>query len=89
MDVKKGCLSQFLKKKKDSESEDSGLSSTEDFALEEDGDGWDEHSESLFREEARKWLAINAQSLFSLEVSKHLAREKKQHAVRPVLSRGG
>lgn len=83
----------FFKRKKDEDEDSSSdLSTTEDYAMEE---SLDEFDEEVFREECREWLAINAKPLFSLELSKHLAKQAsrdkqlRKHAVKPILSRDG
>jgi len=93
MDVKAKAGNSFFKRKKDEEEDfSSDLSSTEEYAMETSEDEFDE---GIFREECRQWLAINAKPLFSLELSKHLAKQSardKRYAkttVKPILSRDG
>jgi len=91
MDDKSKHTKTFFKRKKDEESDSSSdLSTTEELEVEA---SIDEFDEGLFRDECRQWLAINAKPLFSLELSKHLAKQSTQrsgkHAVKPILSRDG
>lgn len=62
--------------------EDSSLDTTEEQSMEDDN-----CHEEILRDECKTWLALHGKALYSLELSKHLAKEKKSHNVKPVLSR--
>lgn len=64
--------------------EDSSVSTTEEFSMEEDN-----MLEAVFRDECKEWLALNGKALFALEVSRFLAKERKSHDVKPKLAKSG
>jgi len=67
----------------------SSASTTEEYAMEEDGLD-DSTREQIFRQEVSDWLALNGKALFALESSKFLTKQNKSvHAVKPVLARTG
>lgn len=61
------------------------VSTTEEFSMEEDDWG-----EKVFREECKSWLALNGKALFALEVSRFLAKERKNSTpTKPSVPRTG
>jgi len=66
--------------------ESDSVSTTEEFSVEED----DTMFEAVFREQCKIWLDLNGKALFALEVSRFLAKERKNNNSKtPLVPRNG